>query len=142
MSWLLDLLLGIALDPVAAGYFAAAATGHPELGPVLQKICTRESRCKTVGEHRGAHPSWGVWSGAAAMRYLTPRSCVWHRFEEGPWSTSGPWGKMRGYTLPYIGCAPAWVLDVPVIGAFAAAIRMTHPRCRRTLACARWSGLG
>lgn len=141
--WLAYILLRLALDPIAAGHFAAAASGRPDLGPVLEEICRRESGCTIVGHHpTDAHRSAAVWSGAVRMRALTPRTCPWHRFGAGPWSTSGPWGMMRGYTMPYLGCAPVWALDLPLLGAFVAVVRMTHPRCLRTRGCARWAGLG
>lgn len=132
-------------DPRVASHVAAALAGDPELGPRLVAICERESGCRAIGVHRcDAARSTAAWRDAVAnTRKLDPQGCAHHRLDAGPWSTSGPWGTMRAYTLHHLGleCAPAWLLDVPLLGAIAAVRRMQAPACRRVDGCARWAGM-
>lgn len=140
---MIALVLRIALDPRVAGYAAAAVLGAPELGPVLERVCERESGCKAIGVHAcDAHRSVAAWVDATRrMRVLDQDRCAWHRLEAGPWATSGPWGAMRAYTLHHLQwCAPVWALDVPILGALAVVRRMSSTRCRRVHGCARWMG--
>lgn len=127
-------------DPRLASFVGAALAGHPEMGPRLASICDRETRCTVTTTHAiDARHGGFVWRDAVAAGHLDPQRCRWHRRDAGPWSTSGPWGAMRGYTLPYLGCAPAWLLDVPAIGAWVVARRIASPRCQRIRRCASWS---
>lgn len=152
---MLVLLLRALLDPVAASYLAAALLGDPELGPELHATCMREApRCQLRGVHeRDAGASSTVWRNAMRRGALDP-FCWWHLPLPGRnFSTSGPWGAMRGYTWHHlaaqtgISCAPLELLDVPLFGALAAGLRM-RALCRRHGACDRvsrrryWAGLG
>lgn len=137
------IFLRLAADPVAAGYVAAAVAGSPELGDRLAAICARESKCRPIGVHAvDARLGRAAWSNAAGAGALEPSTCRHHRWDAGPWSTSGPWGMMRAYTLRHLGCWPAWVLDIPAVGAAAAVLRMRSAACARTPACASWAGFG
>lgn len=136
---IIDLALALT-DPRTVGALVGLAVGGPELADRLVAICERESRCSIVGTHEiDAWRSSAAWSDAVAAGRLDPERCRWHRFDSGPWSTSGPWGAMRAYSLPYLGCLPAWALDVPPIGAVAAALRSTSPRCLRIRRCRSWA---
>lgn len=139
---LLPLLIAAVLDPRTASVAAALLHGDPELASRLVAICERESGCRAIGVHRcDAHRSRAAWSDAVAnMRSLDPEACGWHALDAGPWSTSGPWGAMRAYSLPHLGCWPAWSLDIPIVGAIAAIRRMRSPRCARVWGCSRWAG--
>lgn len=135
-------LLQIVLDPIVAGHVAAAMLGEPGIGDAMARVCARESRCSAIGVHEvDAHRSRAAWTIAAQAGTLDPATCEWHRLDAGPWSTSGPWGAMRAFTLPHVrACLPAWALDVPLVGAIAVARRMASARCSRSPACVRWRG--
>ncbi len=138
---MIALLLASILDPIAASYVGAALAGYPELAPQLVKICRRESHCTAIGVHAvDAGRSRAAWSDAVAVGWLDP-SCQPHR--RGAWSTRGAWGTMAAFTVVHLGrCVPPWVLDVPLVGAIAAARRAAHPACDRAPACRRWRGWG
>ncbi len=138
---MLTLLVSALLDPRLASYVGAALAGHPSYGAQLVEICERESGCTRIGVHRcDARRSSSAWRDAVGnMRALDPARCEHHELADGPWSTSGPWGAMRAYTLRWLpGCWPAWLLDVPAVGAFAATRRAHGPTCRQVHGCARW----
>ena len=156
---MIDLLLRVTLDPIVASSVAAHLVGEPELAAELVVTCWREApRCQIRGEHRGdAGASRAVWRGAMARGWLDP-SCSWHWYTAADgsrrnFSTSSPWGTMRGYTWRHlsratgIDCAPMQLLDVPILGAIATALRM-QAACDDYGACTRhdrkllWSGLG
>jgi hypothetical protein len=132
-------LLRIALDPRAASHAAAALVGEPELGSVLERICDRESDCEAVSVHRldSRWSSW-AWRTAVGSGRLDPTCQPLH----AGWSTRGAWGTMAAFTVVHLGvpCAPAWLVDVPLLGAIAAARRALDPDCRRYAACRRWRG--
>lgn len=136
---MIALLLRAVFDPRVAAHVGAALAGHPELGAVLERVCDRESDCELVSIHRG-DARWSTWAWRTAIRSgrIDPRCQPLH---DG-WSTRGAWGTMAAFTVVHTGlpCAPAWVLDIPLVGAFAAARRASHPDCNRYAACRRWRG--
>lgn len=137
---MIALVLRLALDPRVAGYAASAAMGAPELGPVLERVCERESGgCRPIGPHAidAAHGRT-AWLRAVSAGYLQPGSCPHHSANAGPWSTSGPWGMMRAYSLHRLGCMPAWYLDLPIVGAVAAVLRASDRRCQSVARCRSW----
>lgn len=148
-------LIAAAMDPVVAGYVAAVLVGKPTLGHELAHTCWREApRCQLRGEHE--HDAWAsarVWRAAMARGWLDS-GCRWHAPTDGRnFSTSGPWGAMRAYTWHHLAdeigrpCVPLTVLDVPLVGALAVALRMREA-CERHNACDRdrirkvWRGIG
>lgn len=152
-------LLRITFDPAVASYVAAVLVGEPELGDELHATCWREAPlCRARGEHAGdAGASRAVWSKAMARGLLDP-TCRWHWYTDPDgtprnFSTRGAWGTMYGYTWPHfaaatgIDCAPVELLDVPLFGAIATALRM-QAACEHYGACTRqdrhllWAGLG
>lgn len=152
---MIGMLIAAALDPVASGYLAALIVGDPSLGHELALTCHREApRCRLRGEHEDdAWASARVWRAAMQRGWLDD-TCTWHEAREGRnFSTSGPWGAMRAYTWHHLGdkigrpCLPLHVLDVPVIGALAVALRM-RSACEKQHACGRsgirkvWRGIG
>jgi hypothetical protein len=135
------LLLALCLPPEPASHVAAWIVGAPQLGPELVRICRRESACAAIGIHeRDAHYGRTAYRRAIRVGLLQPQHCMVHRYR-GPaqrWSTRGPWGTIAAYTLGYMGpCLPPEVLDIPLLGAIAAAKRLqaahrrhAHPRLR------------
>lgn len=131
------------LDPRLAARVAALLVGEPELGDVLERVCTREApQCAIVGVHEGdrwMHAS--AWRMAVRSGDLDPQRCGWHRLDAGAWSTRGAFGTVAAFTVHHLGaCVPPWVLDIPLVGALAAARRATAPACRRAPACRSWRG--
>lgn len=127
------------LDPRLASHVAAWAVGEPAIGPALVRVCDRESDCTIVGVHRGdARWSSWAWQTAIGSGRIDPTCQPYH----AGWSTRGAWGTMAAFTVVHLpgSCWPAWVLDVPLVGAIAAARRALHPDCRRYAACRRWRG--
>lgn len=125
-------------DPRVASHVAALVVGEPALGPALERVCDRESDCTAVGVHAidARWSSW-AWQTAIGSGRIDPTCQPYH----GGWSTRGAWGAMAAFTVAHAWpCAPAWVLDIPLVGAIAAARRMLHPDCRRYAACRRWRG--
>lgn len=140
MIWLLRL----ALDPRFASHLGAALAGDPELGSALERVCEREApRCRLVGVHeRDRWMHRRAWLAAVRVGWLDPGRCEWHELEAAAWSTSGPWGMVRAYSLHHLGCAPAWLLDLPIVGAFVAARRASSPRCASVARCRSWASHG
>lgn len=151
---MLDLILRIALDPKVASHTAALLVGEPALASELVATCTREApRCQIRGEHpKDSWASGRVWERAMRKGALDP-NCSWHWPMPGRnFSTSGPWGGMRVYQLKHIAaatgisCMPLQVLDIPIVGAIATALRM-QAACARYDACNAhdrrivWAGL-
>ena len=136
----------LTLPPVPASYVGATLAGQPELGHELERISWREARARWVSIHvRDAWASERVHKRALARNILS-QSCPWHGSEHGGWSTRGPHGLMAGYSLRYLWpCAPAWIIDVPLFSAIAAA-RRAQAQCERFGACDRagrlsfWNG--
>lgn len=126
-------------DPRLASHVAAALVGEPEIGGALERVCDRESDCTVVGVHRidARWSSW-AWQTAIGSGRIDPTCQPYH----AGWSTRGAWGTMAAFTVAHTGipCAPAWVLDIPLVGAIAAARRALHPDCDRYAACRRWRG--
>ncbi len=132
------------LPPRPAGYLAATLVGRPDLGPRLEQVCERESSCTFAS----VHPGDSLWSGivyAEAVRagkIGSGEMCpLRFSFVRRPWSTRGAWGTMAGYTVGYLSpCAPPWALDVPLMGALAAARRMASRACLSSPRCRSWAG--
>lgn len=96
--------------------------GNPEYAPILRRICWRESKCKPLHMHAmDQRYSRSVWRYAVQRRRLYPRTCAFHR-NPNQWSTSGPFGLMRGYHWHFLGnpCLPPWILDIPLVSAYVA----------------------
>lgn len=120
------LLALLALPPRPASYVAATLIGRPDLGERLEAVCDRESRCLPLGVHpKDAGRGSEVYENARRVGLLCPTH---RRRRARRWSTRGAWGTMAGYTLRYmpgaLRCLPPEVLDVPIVGAFAAALRL------------------
>lgn len=127
-----DALLAQDVTPRDAAYLAAEVVGRPDLGPELERVCMRESRCRPVGPH--AIDSWaGLRSYRAAVRkgWLSPSSCPSHkapssRADAARWSTRGSYGGIAAFMLHRVEdvtgpCAEPDVLDHPGVAALAAA---------------------
>jgi hypothetical protein len=124
----LGLILRLGLDVRAATLVGAALAGEPQIGPLLVEVARRESRLQLVG----IHAIDSRWSAQ-----LRPAGCE----GQAGWSTRGAHGMMAAYALPYLPavlrCSP-WVLDVPLVSAYAAARRATGWRCRQHPRCRAW----
>lgn len=137
---MLGLILRLVLDPTLAPYVGAALAGEPSFGPHLARICMRESQGLPIGVHPDdAGRSRQVWTDAVRAGLVDP-TCQPH--ERGAWSTRGIAGTMAAYTVHHLPgrCWPPEVLDLPLVAAFAATRRATHPRCRQVRACRHWRG--
>lgn len=140
---ILQLILSIVLSPIASSYVAALAVGEPGLAVKLVRICRRESRCQPISIHTvDERKGWAAWRNAVRVGRLDPNRCIWHgRGSIGRWSTRGSWGTMAAYTVDYLAdCYPPELLDVPIVGALAAARRLQGSRKRRGVtAVQRWA---
>jgi len=99
----------------------AAENFNPKLVP----ICHRESRCRALGIHaRDAHLGRRAWENAVRVGILDPVNCAHHRRRENmaEWSTSGPFGMIRAYSMHYLPmpCVAPERLDLPFVAAFVA----------------------
>lgn len=117
---MLALILRLALDVRAATLVGAALAGEPDLGPRLVEVARRESRLELVSVH-AVDSQW-----SARVR---PPGC-----SGDGWSTRGAHGMMAAYALPHLPralrCSP-WVLDLPLVSAYAAARRARSWQCRQ-----------
>lgn len=138
---MLALLLTAVLDPRLAIPLGAALAGHPEWAPELERICARESNLQPIGIHpEDAGRSLAVWREAVRVGWVDP-ACQPHRHHA--WSTRGIAGTMAALTVHHVGtCLPPWVLDVPLVAAFAATRRAHDRRCGQVLGCRRWRDAG
>lgn len=122
------LLLRTLLDVRFATHLGASLAGEPELAPRLVEIARRESRLHPLV---GEHALDARWSAG-----LRPDGC-----SGGGWSTRGAHGQIAAYALPYLPavfrCSP-WVLDLPVVSAWAAARRAAGWRCQAVARCRSW----
>lgn len=137
------LLALVSIKPYQASHVAAYAVGDPSLADDLVRICRRESRCEAIGIHaRDARFGRRAWKKAVSKGLLDPATCEHHRRgEPSRWATRGAWGTMAAYTLPYLGgCLPPEILDVPIVGAMAAALRLKAAKKTRVPALSRWAG--
>lgn len=135
---ILDVIIAALLSPRAASVLAPLLIGEPSIIPAMLKICERESHCQVIGVHdNDARYSRGAWKNAVRVGWLSERCQAYH---DG-WSTRGAWGTIAAYTVRHLGeCKPAWILDVPMLGAIASARRMTAPGCTLAPACRSWRG--
>lgn len=118
---MLTLLLTAILDPRVASFVGAALAGHPDYGARLERICTREApRCQLRGVHEGD-------------RWME------RTLGEGN-GTRGAWGTVAAFTVDHLplGLRAPWWLDVPLLGAIAAARRAHAPACKRVRGCRHW----
>lgn len=139
VTGVLLLVARVVFDPRAAAYVAALLVGEPDLGPRLEAICERESKCTIIGAHPDdAGQSRAVWTAAARTGKLDPR-CQPHRARA--WSTRGSFGTMAAYTVVHLPgtCWQPEALDIPILAAFASARRMKAPACRRVRGCRHWA---
>jgi len=113
----------------------------------LKKICYRESRCSRIGIHDiDRRLGRTAWKKAVKVGILDPETCVFHRQREdmSEWSTSGPWGMIRAYSLRYLPepCAPPEVLDIPYVAAYVASKRYKAAKRKSApAALKRWARL-
>jgi hypothetical protein len=146
MFAVMALLLRMALDPVASSHLGPWLVGEPELAGELMAICRRESHCRWVGAHdKDASAGPSMRRNALRVGWLDP-ACPWHHGDPRRFSTRGIHGMSAAYTLRFIGaCVPPEVLDIPLVSATAAALRM-QAQCRDHGACTRaarqrfWAG--
>ena len=122
------MIVRLFLDVRLATLAGAALAGESDLGPVLVDVARRESSLRWVSVHLGD----SRYSDA-----VRPRECP-----PGPgWSTRGSHGAMAGYTVHHLPralrCSP-WVLDVPIVSAYACARRAASWRCRAHPRCRSW----
>lgn len=121
---MIALLLRIAFDVRLASHLGAWLAGAPELGPALERVCVREApRCQLRSVHEGDR---------------------WMERTLGPgMGTRGSWGTVAAYTVRWLpfGWRSPWLLDVPILGAYAAARRAASPGCVRARACRGWIGM-
>ena len=125
MLWMIVRLL---LDVRLATIAGAALAGEPELGPVLVEVARRESGLSLVG----IHAIDSQWS-----ERVRPKSCP-----SGPgWSTRGAHGAMAAYSIRWLPsafrCSP-WVIDLPIVSAYASARRAASWQCRQHPRCRSW----
>jgi len=141
-------LASLAAPPELAAHIAVRAQGLPTAAAVeLVRVCHRESRgpgvgaCGSVGVHKlDAGHSRKVWGNAARVGWIDP-AC--QPYGPGGWSTRGAFGLMAAYHVRLLWpCAPAWVLDVPMLSAWVAASKLKTlcetPPGRRHPASVRW----
>lgn len=113
----------------------------------LVPICHRESRCKRLGVHKiDGHLGESAWRKAVARGLLDPKNCPHHkrRADMREWSTSGPFGLIRAYSMQYLpeSCMPPEVLDIPLVAAYVANKRYQVAKSGRgTAALKRWAKL-
>lgn len=138
----LAFVLAFVLDPRLSAHAVALVTGAS--ANELVAICWRESRCRAVTTHaidqrHGAR----AYARAVDRGLLDPERCLWHaRGDARRWSTRGAWGHLAAYAVPYLGCVPPWVLDLPIVSAWVAARRLEVAR-RSTIPRLRsWARLG
>jgi len=118
---LLSLILRILFDARVASHVGAALAGHPEHAAKLIKICEREApHCQLRGVHendRWMEKTLGIGNG-----------------------TRGVHGMVYAFAAPYLPkfLQISWLLDVPLVSAFAAARRISGPRCRLVRDCRKW----
>ena len=124
MLWLIVRLL---VDVRLATLAGAALAGEPDLGPVLVEVARRESGLELVS----VHAIDSRYSDAVRLRGCTGDG----------WSTRGSHGVMAGYTMHHLPawarCSP-WVLDLPIVSAYASARRAASWRCRAHPRCRSW----
>jgi hypothetical protein len=92
------------------------------------------------------HLGKSAYRKAVARGLLKPDVCPHHaqRKPASEWSTSGPFGLIRAYSLHYLpwDCAPPEVLDIPVVAAYVANERYKVAKSKRaTAALKRWARL-
>ncbi len=130
------------LDPSQSAAIAANALKAPSVAPALVKICHRESRCRPVKIHSidRAH-SERVYRKAVKVGWLDPKC---QPPKKGAYSTRGSFGLMFAYHAHFIApCIPPEYFDVPIISAFAAAMKLIE-HCDRSIsnrhsATSRWA---
>lgn len=134
------------------------AWDSPRDQAVLFRIQHRESRDRWVGRHKLDHRPRGwqgdgsmaayrvgsrAWASAVQVGRLDPAGCRWHdRGDARDWSTRGAFGHVAAYAIPYLGCWPPWVLDLPLVSAWVARRRLAYARKPwAPPALKRWAGL-
>lgn len=127
-------VLALLFDVRVATLIGAALAGAPELGERLVNVARRESRLLPIGVH-----AIDAWAG----RRVAPADCP-KLADPAGWSTRGAHGLMAAYTMrhlpTWLRCSP-WVLDVPLVSAFAAARRARSKACHRHPRCRSWLGM-
>ena len=108
----------------------------------LLAIGWRESRLRRVARHKADDRPRG-WTGVGDTAARRVGSRAWARAvqrglvrpwcqplgDARDWSTRGPWGQVAAYAVPYLpACSPPWVLDLPVVSAWAAVQRLRVAR--------------
>lgn len=155
MWWLIRVAFAFLpdLDPVVASHVVAVVLEHPWLEEELLVTCRRESRCRAVGVHRRDRKSSDLmWERAVKVGWLRPNECHYHAHDAvDSWSTVGPFGASKAYTLHHLGqdCFSAALFDVSLINALASGLRMVDvaqgcrsTQCRRKKIRVAWRGRG
>ena len=135
MSVVVLLLRLFGSSPVEAN--AIAAGDDMRLRITLDRIALRECRGRPCGVHEAdAWASDAAYRNAVRAGWLDPDGCVFHRDRTAIWSTRGAHGLFAAYHLRFlpIPCLPPWVLDIPIVSAFAAAAK-ARDLCERRGAC-------
>lgn len=116
---MIALLLLLWLPPEAAAWLVAL--GDPDVASDLLAICHRESRCERIGVHaRDAHLDG--WHGQVRLGHLDPSCQPW---APRTWTTRGSWGLSAASSWPWLPqCYPAAALDVPLVSAVVARLRL------------------
>lgn len=127
-----------------ATFFAPPCAVAKRINKKLVAIAWRESRCRAVGRHK--IDGWMepiVYRRAVRAGILQPGTCEHHA--PGRWSTSGPFGMVRAYSLQYVDgntCFDPKLLDHPVMSAIIANRRYEAARSKNALtALRRWAKL-
>lgn len=122
-------------------------TADPLDRETLLTIVHRESRGLRLRRHKADErpPGWEgngslaahwvgarAWSKAVQVGDLEPHRCPFHdRGDARDWSTRGAFGHVAAYAMPYLPCSPPWVLDVPIVSAWVAVLRLRVARPAR-----------
>lgn len=127
----------------AARFAPPWRAGADEGAAFLRRVAMLESSSRPVGVHtRDRWLGQAMWEAAARVGWLRPDVCPGHALRAGGsrgegWAPRGAWGVSAAYGLRWtgaVGCllGPA-ILDVPAVGAVAAAGHLRHcSRVRRT----------
>lgn len=132
---IVSLLTAMTPSPKTSIAIASKATGADYYE--LRSIVKRESWFQTVGVHaRDAWTSGRMYQSAVRVGWLDPQHCEAHRGHQEGWGPRGIAGLSASFNLRWLAvyglsCAPPWVLDVPLVSAFAAATKHNAKCWRR-----------
>jgi hypothetical protein len=109
---------------------------HPEVREALLRVCWRESRCRSIGEHgRDSHLSRSAWRGQVQLGHLE-EDC--QPYGGGGWATRGAFGLSAAAHWQYMpACYQPEAFDSSWVSAWVAMrkwLRVCTERCPQ-----RWS---